>query len=190
MLSLSRRRLTVREFERMTEMGILNEDDRLELIDGEIIEMTPIGRRHAACVDRLTQLFAESFGRTVQLRVQSPVVIGEHDEVQPDVALLRPRSDFYATTQPTGEDVFLIVEVADSSFDLDRMVKLPRCAQGGITEAWLVDLNGDVVMVGREPGPDGYRLSRVARRGEDLTVASFPDHLFAVEDVLGPKDSR
>ncbi len=122
-VSLTRRRFTASEYNRMAEAGILSEDDRLELIDGEIIEMAPIGRRHQACVDRLTLFFVSSLGNLAQIRIQGPVRLSEQTEPQPDLAMLRPRPDFYASGHPTPADVLLLVDVAETSSRYDRRVK-------------------------------------------------------------------
>lgn len=182
---LTRRRFTVAEYQQMAQAGILGEDDRVELIDGEIVEMTPIGRRHAACVDRLTQLFTETLGRAAQVRVQNPINLDERSEPQPDLALLRPRSDFYASGHPTPGDILLVVEVAETSADVDRRVKVPLYARSGVPEVWLVDLDQAAITVYRDPTSGGYRTLQTLRRGASLAPAALPDVELAVSDILG-----
>jgi Uma2 family endonuclease len=182
-----RRRFTVEEYHRMGEAGILQEDDRVELIDGEIVEMTPIGSRHAACVKRLVHLFAGALGDRAVVSVQDPIAIPPESETQPDVALLRPRADFYAGGHPQAADVWLVVEVADASLPVDRGVKLPLYARAGLREAWLVDLAGEVVEVFRRPGAGGYADVQRRARGDRLGCEAFPDVVLTVDDVLGPR---
>jgi Uma2 family endonuclease len=145
---ISRRRFTVHDYHRMAEAGILHEDDRVELIEGEVVEMTPIGGRHASCVAELTWLLSRQIGDELRLCVQNPVRLGEHGEPQPDLAVIRARD--YKGSLPGPEDVMLLIEVADTSLSYDREVKLPLYARAGIAEAWLVDLSEEVV--DGEPG--------------------------------------
>ena len=184
-LHLTRRRFAVSEYHQMAQAGILGEDDRVELIDGEVTEMTPIGRRHAACVDRMSKLFERTFGDDAQVRVQNPVVLGEYTEPQPDLALLRPRADFYASGHPTQDDIFLLVEVAETSAEPDRRVKVPLYARSGVQEFWLVDLDGDTVTVYQDPTPSGYGTVRVVRRGEELAPVAFLNRPLAAAAILG-----
>ncbi len=183
-LHLPRRRFTVDEYHKMAVAGILGEDDRVELIEGEITEMTPIGRLHAATVNRLNKLFVNTFGDDAVVGVQNPIVLDEHSEPQPDIALLRPRADFYASGLPTPEDVVLLVEVTYSSADPDRRVKVPLYAGKGIAEVWLVDLEQETMTVYRDPVAGGYRTARVFRRGEGVAPAAFPHRSLAVADIL------
>ena len=184
-VEIARHRFTVEQYERMGEAGIFSEDDRVELIEGEIVEMTPIGSRHAAYVDRLNDLLTSTLGRRAIVRVQSPIRIGGHSEPQPDLVLLRRREDFYAGRHPEPADVLLVVEVADTSGRFDRRVKLPLSARAGIVEAWVLDLDGPALEVHRSPAPEGYRDVRRPRRGEAVTFAAVPDLSVAVDAVLG-----
>ncbi len=183
-LDLKRRRFTTDEYHQMARAGILGEDDRVELIEGEIVEMTPIGARHAECVDRLTDLFSRAFSDAARLRVQNPVRLGENSEPQPDIVLARRKSGFYASDHPTPEDILLLVEVADSSADPDRRVKVPLYVRSGIVEVWLVDLEQDTITIYRDPTPDGYHSARVARRGDEVAPITFPDRAIAIADIL------
>ncbi|MBI4504649.1 MAG: Uma2 family endonuclease [Chloroflexi bacterium] len=184
-VQLTRRRFTVDEYYRMAEAGILGEDDRVELIDGEIVEMVPIGDRHAGCVDYLTNVLARLLGEEAQVRVQNPLRLSRYSEPQPDVMLLRPRPDFYRSGHPTPGEVLLLIEVADTSVDLDRRVKVPLYARHGIPELWVVDLAEGTVTVYRDPAPDGYRVAQVLRRGEQLQPAAFADLAVPVADIIG-----
>jgi Uma2 family endonuclease len=180
-----RRRFTTNEYHRMGESGILSEDDRVELIAGEIVEMTPIGSRHQACVDRLNELLMRQTAQRAVIRVQGPVRLDEHSEPQPDLVLLHRRPDFYATSHPDPQDVLLLIEVADTSADYDREIKLPLYSRHGILEVWLVDLAREHVEVFRKPSTSGYQDFQVMQRGHHLVPQSLPDLEVAVEDILG-----
>ncbi|MBM2812426.1 MAG: hypothetical protein HW416_3185 [Chloroflexi bacterium] len=182
----AKRQFTVADYYRMAEAGILTEDDRVELIEGEIVEMPPIGDRHASCVDRTTVLFARLFGGRAHLRIQNPLRSSNRSEPVPDLMLLRPRPDFYASGHPTPSDVLLLVEVSDSSEAYDRRVTLPLYAREGVQEVWIFDLGRSVVRVHREPSPTGYALVATHRRGERIAPAAFPDIAIRVEEVIGP----
>src|SRR5690606_26231594 len=162
-------RFTVQDYHRMAEAGILGEDDRVELLEGEVIEMPPIGPGHAGGVKRLTNSFLPlQAERKVIISVQDPIHLGEYSEPQPDLALLNPRPDFYARSHPGPEDVLLLVEVMESSATYDREVKVPLYARFGIAETWLLALEPGVIEMYRAPGPEGYHQVRTLRRGERL----------------------
>lgn len=182
---VARRLFTVEDYHRMREAGILSEDDRVELIEGEILEMSPIGSRHAAVVDRLNRLFHRLLGERAIIRIQNPIRLGMYSEPQPDVALLRSREDFYEAEHLGPGDVGLVVEVADRSVEGDRGVKAPLYGRAGILEFWLVDLAAGVVEVYREPGVEGYRSVRRLGPGETLAPLAFPDCILQVEEILG-----
>lgn len=184
-VQVARRLFTVEEYHKLAEAGILVEDDRVELIDGEIVEMSPIGSRHQACVDWLTRECSGRLRHAAIVRVQGPIRTGDRSEPQPDVALLRPRQDFYAQEHPGPADVLLVIEVADTTADYDRHTKLPLYARAGIPEAWLINFPGGRIEVHREPSPDGYKLVRYVTRGENLAPLSFPDLDLAVDELLG-----
>jgi Uma2 family endonuclease len=183
-MPLTHHRFTVDEYHRMGEAGIFHEDDRVELLDGQIVEMTPIGPRHAGCVNRLTGLFASVAGR-VTLSIQNPLVLDRHQEPQPDFAMLRHRADGYRARHPGPADVLLVVEVGDTSVASDRLSKIPLYAAVGIPEAWLVDLPADTVEVYRQPQAGRYADVRTAQRGETITAAQFPDVTLRVDEILG-----
>lgn len=146
-----RRRFTVDEYYRMAEAGILHEDDRVELIEGELIEMSPIGSEHAGCVDALGTLFHERLGSLVHVRIQNPVRLSQRLEPEPDVALLRPRADRYRDSHPGAADILLLIEVADTSLAYDKRTKLRLYAREGVPETWIVDLGGSRVEAHRRP---------------------------------------
>ena len=180
----SRRRFTVAEYYALTEVGILAPDERLELLDGQIITMAAMGSRHAAGISYFTELLFEAIGRRATLRVQCPLRLSRWYEPEPDIALLHRRADAYATGHPTPADVLLLVEVADSSVRNDRRRKLPVYALFGIPEVWLADLPAGQVAIHDQPTPAGYARTRVVGRDGSLTPAAFPDIAIAVADAL------
>ena len=169
----------------MGEAGVFAPEVRLELLDGEVVEMSPIGSRHAACVKRLHLLLTEALGRRAVIGVQDPTVVGSHSEPQPDISVLRWTDDFYAAAHPRSEDVLLLVEVAETSATSDRRVKLPIYAAGGIAECWLVDLNAGVIEVYRRPVDGVYNERRNAAASDTVSPATFPEVTLIVADILG-----
>src|SRR5262249_47886852 len=185
-VDLKRRRFTIDEYHRMAEFGILTEDDRVELLDGEIIEMAPIGLRHASICDRLTRLFTRHLGDRVIVRVAGPILLPKQDsEPQPDLTLLRPRSDFYSRAHPEPADVLLTVEVMDTSAYRDRRVKLPLYGRASLGEVWLVDAEQEHVEVYRHPTAGQPAATELKRRGERVTIAAFPEISFEVDEIFG-----
>lgn len=184
-LQILRKKFTVQQYHQMSESGILSERDRVELIQGEIIQMSPIGRRHAACVDRLTERLILLLSTRAIIRSQNPIRLSNNSEPQPDIALLRRREDFYSESHPQPADIFLIVEVSDTTADFDREIKIPAYAEGNITEVWLIDLNAQQIEVYRKPTPQGYQNVQLLNREQTLTILAFPDIELSVEQILG-----
>jgi Uma2 family endonuclease len=184
-LATARHRFTIADYHRMVDAGILAEDDRVELIDGEIVDMAPIGREHQAGVDRLGERFFQGLAGQVIVRTQGSIRLAEHLEPQPDIVLLRRRDDFYKHADAGPDDVLLIVEIADTSLQHDRDVKVPLYASTGIPEVWLADLNGQRVIVYREPSPEGYRAVRTLQGAERLAPLAFPALVLTAGEVLG-----
>jgi Uma2 family endonuclease len=183
--SVPRRHFTVDEYYCMAKAGVLREDERVELLDGEIIEMSPIGGRHAGCVDDLGEWFILRLAGRARVRVQNPVRLSSGSEPEPDIVLVRPRPDRYRQNHPRPEDILLIIEVSDSTLDYDRDTKLPFYAAACIPEVWIWDLNGERVLVYREPHDGQYRRSSVIERGGVLSPKAFPDLELLVDDILG-----
>ncbi len=183
-ITLEKRRFTVDEYHRMAEAGIFSEDESVELLEGEIVEMTPISARHAACVNKLTRLFGRELGERVVVSVQNPVALTETSEPQPDLALLRPRPDFYAAGHPGPEDVFLMVEVADSSAKSDRAVKVPLYARAGVEEVWLVDLQKKTIEGYRKPSQAGYKQVLHLSGNDSLSPQAFPTLKLTTKELL------
>jgi Uma2 family endonuclease len=178
-------RLNVSQYHQMSEAGIFSENDKVELINGEIIEMSPIGRRHTACVNRLNSVFSQLLGKKVIIAVQNPITLNNLSEPQPDIALLKPRADFYESGHPQPQDVFLLIEVADRSLEYDRDVKIPLYASSGITEVWLVDIYEQVIIVYRYPSENGYSDIQKLSRGEKMSIQAFSEINLVVDDILG-----
>lgn len=181
----ARRRFTVDEYYRMVEAGVLHPDERLELLDGEIMQMSPIGSRHAATVSRLNALFSGATTGQYIVSIQNPVRLSQHSELQPDVALLRYRADYYAAAHPTPADVLLLVEVADTTLVFDRDRKVPRYAESGIAEVWIVDLDQQQIEQCHTPVGAQYRTRRIWTRGETVACDAIAGLSIAVDAILG-----
>lgn len=182
---LSRRRFTVDEYHRMGETGVLAPEERVELLDGEVVEMSPIGSPHAGCVMRLNRLLQQRFGDVALVSVQGPTVADEYSEPEPDLMLLRIRQDYYSSSHPTPDDILLLIEVADTSLAKDRRVKMPLYARDGVAEAWIVDLVHQRLLVYREPEATGYKVFRTLSRRETISPLAFPGRQVAVAEILG-----
>lgn len=180
----TRRKITVQEYYRMAEAGILHEDDRIELIEGDIIEMVPIGSDHAGTVNWFTQRLVTLFGDKAVVSVQQPLRLGEYSEPEPDFTVLRPRADFYRSAHPTAGDVFLLIEVAKSSLAYDRRVKLPLYAKYGVAEVWIVNLGDKRLEAHRDPGPDGYRQAAVYGPDDTVSPVLAPDIRVELRAIL------
>jgi Uma2 family endonuclease len=185
-VQLSRRLFTVDDYYRMAEAGILRDDDRVELIEGEIIQMPPIGSPHASVVDRLLALVTGQLPpRTVNIRVQGPVRLDEYSEPQPDFNLMRFRDDFYATAHPTPDQVLLLVEVADTTHAYDRGIKVPLYAVAGVPEVWIANIVDEVIDIYRDPAEGAYRSQTQARKGEVVSPALVPALALPVAEIFG-----
>lgn len=168
----------------MGEAGVFAPEARLELIEGEIVEMAPIGSPHASTVRLLNRLFVHRAGDLAIVSVQSPLVVGERSVPQPDLALLRPRADNYFSSHPAATDVLLVVEISDTTLRFDLSTKIPLYARAGITEAWVVDLEKRAVRVFRDPDSSGYRTSFTASGGEKVGAGALPEVALAVSEFF------
>lgn len=177
-------RFSVALYEKMIDNGILDEDDRVELIRGEIVAKLPIGKQHAACVKRLNRLFNSLLGAQAVVSVQDPIKFAD-SEPEPDIALLTPKADYYASDIPAPADVRLIVEVADTSLEYDREVKGALYAEAGIAEYWIVNLVDAFVEVYRQSRAGGtYADVRMVRSGDTIQLVALPSLAVAVAEVL------
>ncbi|HEU4371820.1 MAG TPA: Uma2 family endonuclease [Methylomirabilota bacterium] len=183
-VAATRRRFTRSDYHRMVEVGILGEDDRVELIRGEIVEMSPIGRRHRAFVGNLAQLLIVRLAGRALVWVQSSIVLAEDTEPEPDLAVLRRGAVPFKERDAWAEDVLMLIEVADSSLAYDRSTKLQLYAEAGIPEYWVVDCAAEAIEVHRNPGPEGYRDTSRAAGTVTLTLQAFPDVELTTPEVF------
>jgi Uma2 family endonuclease len=182
---ITRKRFTTHEYEQIIAAGVIGEDDRVELLEGEIVEMSPIGPSHSSCVVRLTRLLYKLDMPDVLIRVQDPVHIGEYSKPQPDISIVQQRDDLYSQGHPEPEDILLLIEVAESSLTYDRQLKLPIYARAGIPEVWLVALLPQTVERFRAPAEGGYGEVTLFRRGETVSALNLPHLSLSVDSILG-----
>lgn len=175
---------SVADYERMVETCILTENDRVELIRGEIIDKMTIGIEHSATTKRLNQLFSRLLADRVTIGVQDPVELSD-SMPEPDVSLLQPQADFYNKRNPEPKDILLLVEVSDASLDFDRNVKRPLYAENGIREYWIVNLIDRCLEVYRQPQPNGtYSEFQTLRDADSIEIAALPGITLAVSQLL------
>ena len=180
---IAKRLFDVDDYHRMAEVGILVKEDRVELIDGEIVAMTPIGPLHNAAVDRTNRALVTAAGDRAIVRVQGSVRLNRYREPQPDFVLLRPQADFYASRLPGPADILLVIEVAESSLDYDREVKGGIYADSNVTEYWLVDLAARSVSCYSDPHDGAYLKHRDVYAGDTIAPLALPE-CSIVSDVL------
>ena len=186
-LAVVRKRFTVTEYHQMAVTGILSDADRFELLEGEIVEMSPPGPQHSSIVTGITELFYVFKNQDITIRVQDPIRLGDFSAPQPDVAIVNRRRDRYSGGHPEPEDVLLLIEVSESSLTYDRDVKLPLYAAAGIAEVWLVVLLSQVVEVYRAPGENGYGEKRTMRRGDTVSPLHLPEVVLPVDEMIGER---
>ncbi|WP_017293797.1 Uma2 family endonuclease [Geminocystis herdmanii] len=184
MLTLPRKKFALEEYHQIIASGVLREDYLIELINGEIFEMSPVGFRHASCVKKINYLFAEKLGSKVIIGVQDPIKLNDNSEPQPDLVLLKPRDDFYANQHPTPEDIFLLIEVADSSIEYDRNFKIPIYAENKIKEVWLVDLNQNLLEVYQNPQKNYYQNITKLSSQDSLTLTQPEVIIIRLDRIL------
>ena len=184
--TLPRRKFTVDEYHDFIEKGVFKPEERIELWDGEFIEMSPIGKRHAGTVSAaMSDILKDFLGKQALVWSQNPIILNDFSEPQPDVSLLKRRADFYRNESATAADVLLAIEVSDSTVKYDRDVKFPRYAENGIREAWLIDLENDRVEIHTQPTANGYKLVKILHRGDIAESTIFDEIKIAVDDILG-----
>jgi Uma2 family endonuclease len=180
----TKKRFTVDEYHRMVDAGILREGERVELIDGEVLTMSPIGARHMAALDRATRLFVTRLGERAIVRVGGSVRLDRFNEPQPDLVVLRPKEDFYLSGAAGISDIYLILEVSDSSLRFDLAVKASLYAERGIAEYWVVDVENDVLIAHTQPSGNSFGTVRHYHRGEVVTPTLLPTCSLEVGSLL------
>jgi len=184
LVETTKKLFTVDEYHRMAETGIIGPKERVELIDGEIIKMSPIGHRHRVSVNLATELFVDTFKGRAIVSIQNGLRLSNNTEPEPDLVLLKYRSDRYRGKKWTAEDALLVIEVADTSLRYDREIKLLRYAAAGIPEVWIENLEANEILVYRDLGGGSYTTFLTVGLGDTISVAAFPDTKFKVEDLL------
>jgi Uma2 family endonuclease len=177
-------KFTTHQYHLMHDAGVFGHGDRVELINGEITEMSPIGRKHAACVIRVTKLLQKKLDDLVLVSVQNSIRLDDGSEPQPNFAILKPRDDFYAEALPTPADILLIIEVADSAIAYDREVKMPLYAAAGIPEMWLFDVNEQVIFGYSQPATRGYKKMQRYEQDDNFFILAFPDISFSWQELF------
>ena len=179
-------RFDIATYHRLISDGILRENDRVELIYGRLVNKTPIGSRHSAVVNRFNNLLTQKVKGRAIVGVQDPIkLIQEQSEPEPDITLLKFREDFYSSDLPKGEDVLLVIEVADTSLDYDRDTKIPMYAQAKIQEVWIVNLLENCIEIYSSPSSSGYEFRRTVREGQSVSPKEFPDISLTANQILG-----
>jgi Uma2 family endonuclease len=169
----------------MVAKGVLTKYDRVELIEGEMFDMAPMGTRHSAITSRLHERFVLSASRSATVVSGGPIVLGEFSEPQPDLMLLKRRADFYSGAHPVAADVLLLIEVSDRSLAYDQGVKLGLYARYGVAEYWVVDLEGRRIHTYREPSAQGYARTLVFTAADGVAPQAFPGVMIAVGEIFG-----
>jgi Uma2 family endonuclease len=180
----TKHRFSVKEYYRMSETGVLRPDARVELLNGEIIDMSPIGPFHGGLVNRLVRLFTKNANGRWIVSAQNPLRLDDHSEPEPDVMLLKPAADDYTSRHPRPDDVFLLIEVSDTTLDYDRTEKLPAYGRAGVAEVWIVNLNDSTIEAYREPHFTGYGSKTLLRAGDTIAPLAFPDAALDVAELL------
>lgn len=170
---LIRRQISLDDYHKMIEAGILTEEDKVELIEGDIIHMSPKGSKHASCIRKILTWLPEKIATSAQLQIQDSIQIPDVSEPEPDLALAIPRADYYVHTHPLPEEILLVIEVADSSLSIDREIKLPLYAAAGIPEYWIINLRDRQIEVHRKPSGKHYLKSQILNPGEQLLIPSL-----------------
>jgi Uma2 family endonuclease len=183
-VEVSKRTFNVAEYNQMVKAGILTENDQVELINGEIIAMSPVGSRHASCVKRLNILLGKQLKENFILSVQDPIQLDDYSEPEPDLAVLKPRPDFYAEAHPRPDDVLMIIEVSDTTLDYDQEIKIPLYAKAGIPEVWIINLQENTVEIYTTPQTGLYRKVEFFKSDDRLVSSVFSELKVAANQVL------
>ncbi len=179
------RRFSVSEFQKMTEAGILPEVSGLEIVDGYLIEKMSIGSKHDGTVKKLNRNLGLLLGTEIIISVQDPIHLDEFNEPEPDIALLKPREDFYAESHPTAADVLLLIEVSDSTLEYDREIKKTLYAEAGIGEFWIINLRENTLEFYTAPKNGSYRLVRILETGETVESNAVEKLRLKIDEIIG-----
>jgi Uma2 family endonuclease len=179
-----RLRFTVDEYYKMIELGMLKDYEKAEIIEGELIQKIPIGKRHSAVAEKLNETLRDELGKSVSLRNQQPVRFGEYNEPEPDLAVLQRREDFYSSDKPVPKDVLLLIEVSDATLKYDRDTKLALYAEAEIPEVWIVNLPNDIIEIHQKPSNGIYQLTKIFKRGEKIESEMLPNLKLEVDKIL------
>lgn len=182
-IQLDQRLLTVTEYHQMVEAGILSEDDPIELLNGQLIKMSPVGSSHAACVEKIDELLKYLLRGKALVRSQNPITLSDLSEPEPDIAIVRKKDNYYADRHPIPEEVLLIIEVADSSLEKDRQAKLPLYAQAQIPQYWIVNLEKREIEAYDTPLNDQYRSRQLYLPGDEISITAL-EFATLVDDLL------
>ncbi len=182
---LERKRFTVAEFRAMVETGILQEGSPYELLNGEIVHMASIGSKHAAKVSRINAHLSKTIAEAHIVAVQNPIELGTYSQPEPDIALLRWQDDFYESGHPEAKDIYLLIEVSDTTLEYDRTTKLPIYAESGVSEFWIVNIPDHQIEVYRNPSGKIYQSIQTFTQGQTLTIELLPEVTIDVDDILG-----
>lgn len=178
------RRLSVQDYHQMAESGILQPDERVELLEGQIIQMAAKGTAHSASVSRIEQLLRNRLGSCILLRFQDPIRLDDYSEPEPDIAVVRPNPNFYEDHHPIPSEVFLLIEVSDKTLQFDRETKAPVYGRSGIAEYWVLDVNGRKLHGYRSPSKTGYQSETILSEELEIAPLAFPDCVMAVREML------
>jgi Uma2 family endonuclease len=187
---VTKRLFTVDEYYRMADAGIFTEDDRVELIEGEIIQMSPIGHQHMVCVNRANDLLVSALKGRAVVSIQNPLRLNRYNEPQLDVVVFKWRADYYASKPYTLDDALFVVEVSDTTLRYDTRIKLPVYAAAGVPEVWIENLQENLLLVCRDPVSKAYKTQLTLRHGDFAIPLTFSDVRFRIEDLLGSDAGR
>lgn len=180
-----RLRFSVDEYYQMIELGLLKDYEKAEIIEGELISKMPIGEKHSAIVERLSEILHDELGKSVSLRNQQPIKFSDYNEPQPDLAILQRRDDFYFYEKPVPKDVLILIEVSDSTLKYDRDTKLALYAEAEIPEVWIINLPNNIIEVHQKPSIGIYQLAQIYKSGEVVKSAILPNLEIEVDKILG-----
>ncbi len=176
--------ITVAEYDRMIELGVYTENDRIELLNGEIIELMPKGPKHVYFNEKVADIFKEKLGKSADVRSQNPIILGDFSEPEPDIVLAKPPRENYLENHPTVSDIFLIMEISDTTLAYDREAKSKAYSRNGIRQYLLLNINNETIEEYREPGEDGYQFKRTLRKGDSLNLTAFPEVEIKIDDLF------